>query len=153
MTSREQAAIQPGNDAGQCALRRIGYTTGFGADRLPCILTAGHGGNHRDAFGRGFVNEDHGPSPVYRVMPDEADTITNGDNAVTLPDVPTADTIEPQGDAMPNARETAPAEVAVPRDAGWTEDDLREHFGDAVSLPGPAEDVPLPEPWKRSTTA
>ncbi|MEU3310458.1 hypothetical protein [Nocardiopsis sp. NPDC006832] len=76
-------------------------------------------------------------------MPDEADTTTDTDNVVTRSDVSTVDTIERQGDAMPNAREIDPTEVDTLRAAGWTENDLREHFGDAVSLPDAAEDVPL----------
>lgn len=73
MSSREQAKIQPGNDVGQCAVRRPGKTTGFGSGRLPCTREAGHEGDHRDAFGREFTNEDHGQSPVYRVMLDVAE--------------------------------------------------------------------------------
>lgn len=52
-----QASIRPG-DSDQCAERRPGRTTGFGAGRLPCVEDAGHDGPHRDAFNRTWAETD-----------------------------------------------------------------------------------------------
>ncbi|MGW9558127.1 hypothetical protein ACWGSK_26930 [Nocardiopsis sp. NPDC055551] len=119
-------------------------------DDMPknCVKPAGHAGMCRDYRGdyEGDAGRTREMSPEEvdaHNLSDEADATTDADNAVTGTDVPTVDTNESKGDAMTNAREIDPTELDALRAAGWTEEDLREHFGDAVSLPDVAEDVPL----------
>lgn len=55
--STPQHSIRAG-DSDQCAERRPGRTTGFGAGRLPCVLHSGHDVRHRDALGRTWAETD-----------------------------------------------------------------------------------------------